>query len=128
LGAGRVALTDIGQGPTLLVVHVGSWSFVWRDVLMRPQDDFRCVAVDAPGCGLSDHAEDTPKLIDASDALTAVVDQLHLRDLALVAHDLGGPAGFLTAALEHRFRLVPTAVAAVIPVGADTFDNWCGAA
>ena len=91
-GAGRVALTDIGQGPTLLVVHVGSWSFV-------------------PGCGLSDHTEDTPTLIDASDALKAVVDQLQLRDVTLVAHEL-----------------VPTAVAGIIPVDADTFDNWCGAA
>src|SRR5580692_8211386 len=51
---GRLAVTDIGDGPPLLFVHVGSWSFVWRDVLIRLQRDFRCVTVDAPGCGLSD--------------------------------------------------------------------------
>ena len=96
-GAGRVALTDIGQGPTLLFVHAGSWSFVWRDVLMRLQNDFRCVAVDAPGCGLSDRTEFAPTLAHATDVLTAVVDQLQLRDVTLVAHDLGGPVGFLTA-------------------------------
>ena len=96
-GAGRVALTDIGQGPTLLFVHVGSWSFIWRDVLMRLRDDFRCVAVDAPGCGLSDRTEKAPTLYEAAQAVTAVVDQLQLRDVTLVAHDLGGPAGFLTA-------------------------------
>lgn len=93
-GAGRVALTDIGQGPTLLFVHVGSWSFVWRDVLTRLQNDFRCVAVDAPGCGLSDRTESAPTLVQAADVVTAVVDQLQLRDVTLVAHDLGGPAGF----------------------------------
>jgi pimeloyl-ACP methyl ester carboxylesterase len=96
-GAGRVALTDIGQGPTLLFVHVGSWSFVWRDVLTRLQNDFRCVAVDAPGCGLSDRTESAPTLVQAADVVTAVVDQLRLRDVTLVAHDLGGPAGFLAA-------------------------------
>src|SRR6476619_1293090 len=96
-GAGRVARTDIGQGPTVLFVHGGSWSFVWRDVLMRLQNDFRCVAVDAPGCGLSDRTEFAPTLAHATDVLTAVVDQLQLRDVTLVAHDLGGPAGFLTA-------------------------------
>src|SRR5262245_39843401 len=32
---GRIAVTDIGQGPALLFVHVGSWSFVWRDVIMH---------------------------------------------------------------------------------------------
>ncbi len=94
---GRIAVTDIGQGPTLLFVHVGSWSFVWRDVLLRLQNDFRCVAVDAPGCGLSERVE-APTLAQAGEAVIAVVDALQLRDITLVAHDLGGPAGFLAAA------------------------------
>src|SRR5215213_1651689 len=96
-GRGRVAITDVGQGPPLLFVHVGSWSFVWRDVMLRLQNDFRCVAVDAPGCGLSDRIGFAPTLVDAADAVTAVVDQLQLRDVTLVAHDLGGPVGFLVA-------------------------------
>jgi len=94
---GRIAVTDTGRGPTLLFVHVGSWSFVWRDVLLHLQNDFRCVTVDAPGCGLSDPVP-TPTLADAGDAVTAVIDALQLRDVTLVAHDLGGPAGFLAAA------------------------------
>jgi pimeloyl-ACP methyl ester carboxylesterase len=94
---GRIAVTDIGQGPTLLFVHVGSWSFVWRDVLLRLQNDFRCVAVDAPGCGLSERVV-TPTLAQAGEAAIAVIDALQLRDITLVAHDLGGPAGFLAAA------------------------------
>jgi pimeloyl-ACP methyl ester carboxylesterase len=94
---GRIAVTDTGQGPTLLFVHVGSWSFVWRDVMLRLQSDFRCVAIDAPGCGLSDPVA-TPTLSQAGDAVTAVIDALQLRDVSLVAHDLGGPAGFLAAA------------------------------
>ena len=94
---GRIAVTDTGRGPTLLFVHVGSWSFVWRDVLLRLQNDFRCVAIDAPGCGLSDRVSD-PTLAQAGEAVTAVIDALELRDVTLVAHDLGGPAGFLAAA------------------------------
>jgi pimeloyl-ACP methyl ester carboxylesterase len=94
---GRIAVTDTGHGPTLLFVHVGSWSFVWRDVLLILQNDFRCVTVDAPGCGLSDRLA-TPTLAQAGNAVTAVIDALQLRDITLVAHDLGGPAGFLAAA------------------------------
>lgn len=94
---GRVAVTNIGDGPTLLFVHVGSWSFVWRDVLTRLQQEFRCVALDAPGCGRSDRTESAPMLTQAGDAVTAVVDALQPRDLTLVAHDLGGPVGFLAA-------------------------------
>jgi haloalkane dehalogenase len=93
----RIAVTDIGQGPTLLFVHVGSWSFVWRDVLLRLQNDFRCVAIDAPGCGLSERVV-APTLAQAGDAVIGVIDALQLRDITLVAHDLGGPAGFLAAA------------------------------
>lgn len=97
-GQGRIAVTDTGQGPTLLFVHVGSWSFVWRDVLPRLQHDFRCVTVDAPGCGLSDRLPTPPTLAQAGDAVTTVIDALQLLDVTLVAHDLGGPAGFLAAA------------------------------
>jgi pimeloyl-ACP methyl ester carboxylesterase len=80
-----------------LFVHVGSWSFVWRDVLLRLQHDFRCVTLDAPGSGLSDRSTSAPTLARAGDAVAAVMDKLQLRDLTLVAHDLGGPAGFLAA-------------------------------
>jgi pimeloyl-ACP methyl ester carboxylesterase len=96
-GGGRIAVTDTGHGPTLLFVHVGSGSFVWRDVLLRLQKDFRCVTVDAPGCGLSDRVP-APTLAQASGAVIAVIDALQLPDVTLVAHDLGGPAGFLAAA------------------------------
>jgi pimeloyl-ACP methyl ester carboxylesterase len=94
----RIAVTDTGRGLTLLFVHVGSWSFVWRDVLLRLQNDFRCVTVDAPGCGLSDRQSTLPTLAQAGDAVTAAIDALQLHDVTLVTHDLGGPAGFLAAA------------------------------
>lgn len=86
---GGIAVTDIGDGPAVLFVHVGSWSFVWRDVLLRLANDFRCVAIDAPGCGLSDRLSTPPTLAQAADAITSVIDALQLRDLTLVAHDLG---------------------------------------
>jgi pimeloyl-ACP methyl ester carboxylesterase len=94
---GRIAVTDVGAGPALLFVHVGAWSFVWRDMVLRLQNDFRCVAADAPGLGLSDRVESAPTLAGAADAVTAVLDALQLRDVTVVAHDLGGPAAFLAA-------------------------------
>src|SRR5690348_2271942 len=94
---GRIAVTDIGQGPPLVFVHVGSWSFVWRDVLLRLQNDFRCVTFDAPGSGLSDRSDSVTTLANSTGALTAIIDALQRRDATLVAHDLGGPVGFLAA-------------------------------
>src|SRR5258708_347585 len=116
---GPIAVTDIGPGPTLVFVHVGSWSFVWRDVLVRLHKDFRCVTIDAPGCGLSDRAPRPPTLAQAGDAITTVIDALQLRDVTLVAHDLGGPAGFLAAArrLDHISALVAVNCFAWKPTG-----------
>src|SRR5262245_31582223 len=52
-GDSDLAVTDTGRGPVLLFVHTGLWSFVWRDVLLRLSQEFRCVCFDAPGTGLS---------------------------------------------------------------------------
>lgn len=104
---GGIAVTDIGDGPAVLFVHVGSWSFVWRDVLLRLANDFRCVAIDAPGCGLSDRLSTPPTLAQAADAITSVIDALQLRDLTLVAHDLGGRQGVWAPARQaHHGHLV----------------------
>jgi len=101
LGAGheRIAYTDVGQGPTMLFVHTGMWSFVWRDLIDILRTDFRCITLDAPASGLSGgtsrrHAT----LREAGARLTRLVGALGLDDLTLVAHDLGGPASLLAAA------------------------------
>ena len=48
-----VAVTDVGEGPTLVFVHTGVRSFIWRDVMERLSRDYRCVCLDAPGTGQS---------------------------------------------------------------------------
>jgi pimeloyl-ACP methyl ester carboxylesterase len=90
----RIAVTDIGRGPALLFVHTGFWSFIWRDVMLRLAEDFRCVCFDAPGTGRSDRLPvERISLRKAARALTAVVEALNLSDTTLVFHDLGGPSG-----------------------------------
>jgi len=102
----NIALTDVGRGPVLLFVHTGFWSFIWRDVIQRLAPDFRCVCFDAPGTGQSDRLPvNQITLARASHALTAVVEQLDLRDVTLVVHDLGGPSGIAGAArVPDRIR------------------------
>ena len=109
---GNVAVTDIGRGSPLLFVHVGLWSFIWRDVVQRLKSEFRCIAIDAPGSGRS---ADVPNvsLEAAADAITNVIDTLDLRELTLIVHDLGGIAGLAAAARRpERIRAI---------VGVNTF-------
>ena len=95
----RIAITDVGEGPTLLFVHTGFWSFIWRDVITDLSRDFRCVCFDAPGTGRSDRLPaGNIRLERAAHALIAVVKALDLDDLTLVLHDLAGPSGIAGAA------------------------------
>jgi haloalkane dehalogenase len=101
----RLHLTDEGSGPVLLFVHTGMWSFVWRDVIADLSRDFRCIAIDFPGFGLTQAPVDYPIGLETNaKLLEAVVDRLGLTGFALVAHDLGGLVGLVLAA--HRPELI----------------------
>jgi len=93
-----VAFADVGRGPVLLFVHTGPWSFIWRDVLVRLSRDFRCICLDAPGTGRSARPTGSVRLEQSARAVTALIAHLELTELALVVHDLGGPAGVVGAA------------------------------
>jgi pimeloyl-ACP methyl ester carboxylesterase len=89
-----LAVTDVGQGPVLLFVHAGTWSFIWRDLMSRLSSEFRCICFDAPGNGRTRDAAGTAITLDkAARAVTGVIERLNLEDITLVAHDLGGIAG-----------------------------------
>lgn len=93
-----VAVTDVGQGPPLLFVHTGVWSFIWRDVMLRLASDYRCLCLDAPGTGRSSRLRGKAISLERSArAITAVARTLGLENLTLVLHDLGGPAGIAGA-------------------------------
>jgi haloalkane dehalogenase len=87
---------DEGEGPVLLFVHAGLWSFVWRDAIIRLRADFRCVSLDFPGQGCS--ADGHTSIAAHTDVLERFVGTVGLDDVTVVAHDLGGPVGFGWAA------------------------------
>jgi haloalkane dehalogenase len=104
VGDDTIAYTDAGEGPILLLVHTGMWSFVWRDVIADLAQDFRCVTLDAPGTGLSS-GTGRVDLTRSSTAIDALVRHLDLRDIVLVLHDLGGIATLhASAAWTDRVR------------------------
>jgi haloalkane dehalogenase len=105
-GDAQLAVTDIGEGPVLLFVHVGAWSFIWRDLIARLSRDFRCITFDAPGNGRSKGPRRSPVTLEgASQAVTAVIEALRLDDFTPVLHDLGGPAGLAAiACVPERVR------------------------
>jgi haloalkane dehalogenase len=98
--AGRVHYVDEGEGRPLLLLHGNpTWSFLYRGVITRLQDRFRCIAPDYPGFGLSDRPAGygyTPA--EHAAVIGELVAHLDLHDLVVMGQDWGGPIGSWVAA------------------------------
>jgi cis-3-alkyl-4-acyloxetan-2-one decarboxylase len=110
--AGDVRLHYVDEGPRdaapLLFVHGNpTWSYLWRRPIAElSADGRRCVAVDHMGFGRSGKPPQLARYtlqVHVENTL-AIIDELDLREVTLVAHDWGGPIG-LGAMLERRDRL-----------------------
>ncbi|GAA2805642.1 alpha/beta fold hydrolase [Crossiella cryophila] len=105
-----------GEGPPLLLLHgwPQTW-YTWRLLMPALAKDFRVIAVDQRGCGLTGKPRtgyDTGTL--AAD-LVALMSKLGHPRFALVGHDTGMPISYALAA-DHPDRVERLAVAeAIIP-------------
>jgi haloalkane dehalogenase len=92
----RLHYIDEGSGPLLLFLHGNpTWSFLYRDIIQRLRDRFRCVAVDYPGFGLSTAPAVfgfTPE--EHSRVIEQFVVHLGLSGITMMVQDWGGPIGF----------------------------------
>ncbi|MEQ8997068.1 MAG: alpha/beta fold hydrolase [Coleofasciculus sp. B1-GNL1-01] len=103
----RVHYVDEGSGATLLFLHGNpTWSFLYRHIIAELKADFRCVAVDYPGFGLSEAAAGygfTPQ--EHAWVIEEFINQLDLQEIILFVHDWGGPIGLGVAGKQpQRFR------------------------
>ncbi len=102
LEAGHMHYVDEGQGQPVLMVHgTPTWSFLYRHLVKGLSPDFRVVAPDNIGFGLSDKPEGwSYRPQDHAKNLSNLIERLELKDINLVVHDFGGPIG-LSYAIEH---------------------------
>lgn len=107
---GRIHYVDEGQGRPLLMCHGNpTWSFLYRHVIRTLRDRFRCVAIDYPGFGLSDHPGGYGYTArEHAGVVGELVRELDLRDLVVMGHDWGGPIGtsVATSDADRVFGLV----------------------
>lgn len=98
----RLHYIDEGRGETILFVHgTPSWSFDFRKVIKILSSNFRCIAIDHIGFGLSEKpAHYDYSTINHSKTLEHFVMAKELENITLVMHDFGGPIGF-NFAIKH---------------------------
>lgn len=98
LDGGKIHYVDVGpkEAPAILFVHGNpTWSFYYRNLIQALRADFRCIAIDHMGCGLSDKPQRYNYCLNNHIAnLQALVDHLELKTYHLVVHDWGGMIGF----------------------------------
>ena len=107
---GKMHFVDEGPqnaDPIVFVHGTPTWSFLYRQIIKDLRSENRCIAFDHIGFGLSSKPapEDfgyTPR--DHSRNLVLLLDELDLKNVTLVVHDLGGPIG-MGAALARPERI-----------------------
>jgi haloalkane dehalogenase len=94
--------------PVLMVHGNPTWSFYYRNLITGLSNDYRAVAVDHLGCGMSDKPNGYDYcLANHIDNLCSLVEKLDLRNVTLVAHDWGGAIGLGTLLkLRERFNKI----------------------
>jgi len=100
---------DEGRGEPVVMVHGNpTWSFYYRNLVKTLRSDYRVIAPDHMGCGLSDKPADSYysfTLKQRVDDLEALLDSLKIgKNITLVLHDWGGMIGMAYAS-RHPERI-----------------------
>ncbi len=113
----RMHYIDEGAGEPIVFVHGNpAWSFEFRHPIRELRSEFRCVAPDHIGFGLSSRSARREDHHPRSHAhrFASLLDRLDLRGITLFMNDWGGPIG-LDFARRHPERVRRLVIA----------NSWC---
>jgi pimeloyl-ACP methyl ester carboxylesterase len=90
---------DEGKGEVILMVHgTPTWSFLYRHLIKDLSQDYRCIAIDHIGFGLSDKPQKfSYKPEELAKNLKYFIEKMDLKNLTLMVHDFGGSIGLAYA-------------------------------
>ncbi len=100
----RMHYVDEGEGEPVILVHGNpTWSFYFRELINGLRNEFRVIALDHVGCGLSDKPRNYPyTLATHIENLGKLMDHLGLTSVTLGGHDWGGAIAFGWAVRNPR--------------------------
>jgi len=95
----RIRYIEMGTGPTVVFLHgLGASIYTWRDIVGPvAAAGFHVMAFDHRGFGGSDRPGSGYKAADYASLTVHLLDSLHLSDVVLVGHSMGGEVAGLTA-------------------------------
>lgn len=114
---GRIHYVDEGEGRPLVFLHGNpSWSFEYRHLIKSMRGEYRCIALDHLGFGLSGRSADPANHHPAAHAenFVELMDHLQLSGVTLAFSDWGGPIA-IDFARKHPERVA----------GLVILNSWC---
>ncbi len=120
IGCARVAYISEGNGETVLLLHGCPFSsFVWRKLIPRLSQHYRCLAPDLLGLG---DTETPPEadwgLREQMKMVVGLLDALGIQRAHVVGHDHGGAVAQLIAAER------PERIDRLVLSNVEAYDNW----
>jgi haloalkane dehalogenase len=103
---GRVHYVDEGAGPVIMLFHGNpTWSFLYRRIIAGLRDQFRCIAADYLGFGLSERPHGfSYQTEEHAKVMGELVDHLGLDGYLTMGQDWGGPIS-MAVAVERADRI-----------------------
>ncbi len=119
-GQTDMAWCECGKGDkTLLFVHgLAGYLPVWTAQMKELGKQYRCVAVDLPGNGLSANGNYPWSVSFFAETLAGFIEELQLKNVILVGHSMGGQ---VSLRLAHLFPHLIEALVLVAPSGLEYF-------
>ncbi|MEO0577880.1 MAG: alpha/beta fold hydrolase [Pseudomonadota bacterium] len=122
---GRIAFTDHGTGPALVLLHgVPTSSWMYRKVIPDLQAHARVISVDLLGYGSSDKPDDDGTVYTPTaqaQRIASLLDSLSVQSYGIVMHDMGGLVAW------EMLRADPTAIQQLVVLNTivqqDGFDH-----
>lgn len=86
---------DEGKGPVVVLVHGNpTWSYYYRNLIKTLKKNYRVIAIDNIGCGLSEKPQDyNYRLQQHIDNAKELLSRLKIESFSMVLHDWGGAIG-----------------------------------
>lgn len=120
----RMHYVDEGAGPPVVLLHGNPTSvYLWRNVIPTLAERHRVIAVDLIGMGKSAKPTLGYRFADHARFFEAFMQELGVRDVALVLHDWGGAVGIDYAARQpENVRAISVMEAVLKPMSWDQAD------
>jgi pimeloyl-ACP methyl ester carboxylesterase len=96
-----LSYVDKGEGKPVVLVHgfVGDHHY-WDYVIEPLAQNYRVIAIDLPGHGLSSLSSEISTTEDYADEIASLVQNLQLTKISLIGHSLGG---YITMAFAKKY-------------------------